>query len=304
MMNKSLLRIKRLFLFDLIVLEIENAEMSATTENSILKCRCCSSILQVPINLPCGDTICQKHVGSSAKGDTFKCPICKEIHSIQANGFPKSKLIQELLDKHYIKLNTSKPRREAIQACTDLEQQLNMFKQISRDQYIKGYMACEINKVNVTRAKHIEKLTAYYAGIVNEMRQFEQKCLVAAANNSAEYSFKNYEALNKKFEDGKQFLNSFEFDEARWKNIRNEMKASQENIKLELGNFKDSLLMNKVCKFEERVIQIDSSHCYGRFDLRDKTRSDIALSLHNSDYLSQIEQNIKKKQKNNAENST
>ena len=77
-------------------------KMSESTEDSILICPVCDQQLSSPINLPCGEVICEKHVNENLTGEdktSIQCPIkdCNQKHSIPSAGFIVNKRLQKLL---------------------------------------------------------------------------------------------------------------------------------------------------------------------------------------------------------------
>jgi len=83
-------------------------KLSESTEDSILICPVCDQKLSSPIVLPCGETICEKHINENLTGKNKKsiqCPIedCNQKHSIPTAGFIINKRLQKLLQEAEIK---------------------------------------------------------------------------------------------------------------------------------------------------------------------------------------------------------
>ncbi len=85
---------------------------------NLFDCDQCNQLLVDPIALPCGNSVCKKHVdeerapkrikleeASPKESNFFLCELCKENHFIPDNGFAINKRIQNALD---IKLNSLK----------------------------------------------------------------------------------------------------------------------------------------------------------------------------------------------------
>ena len=56
-----------------------------------------SKIVNIPINLPCGFSICSECVTVDVNNN-FKCFHCMNPHQVPANGFPPAQTIQRLLE--------------------------------------------------------------------------------------------------------------------------------------------------------------------------------------------------------------
>ena len=63
------------------------------------KCKFCKGILEIPIILPCGETICKKDLPSLfINSNKCLCSFCGEEHEQLDKDFPSNKNIQKLLD--------------------------------------------------------------------------------------------------------------------------------------------------------------------------------------------------------------
>lgn len=188
--------------------------------------------------------------------------------------FTKNKMIESLLDARFDKIELDKftVRRDARQACAEMEETLLKYEKMktSLKLFIEDYVATEINKVDIAREDHIQKLHKYYGGIVDELSAFKEKCLAAA--NSVKYSFESFEMAKQQFEEMKPFLDSVEDDKERWASIRNETREMhRRDISINYVDFKHKLLMNKICEYEHEVILIDDTYYNGLLVLRDKS---------------------------------
>jgi hypothetical protein len=63
-----------------------------TNSNKFI-CKQCNRYFKSPSILPCGDTICKKHVIN----DKIRCPNCNQEHIIPEQGFPINKAILEMM---------------------------------------------------------------------------------------------------------------------------------------------------------------------------------------------------------------
>ena len=63
------------------------------SEDLICEYDCCKLILEMPITLPCGSTLCLNHL--KELNDRFACYFCKEEHLKPSNGFFVNKTINK-----------------------------------------------------------------------------------------------------------------------------------------------------------------------------------------------------------------
>ena len=67
---------------------------------SLFNCKFCSKLLDDPVILPCGTTVCKIHSEEVSKTES---KLCSEMHSIPPKGFIANEVIQDMLK---IQLNT------------------------------------------------------------------------------------------------------------------------------------------------------------------------------------------------------
>ena len=77
---------------------------------NLFDCEQCNQLLVVPVTLPCGFSVCKRHLdeqldSTPKKIKKFECEVCEEKHNIPDNGFAMNKSIQNALE---IKLNSLK----------------------------------------------------------------------------------------------------------------------------------------------------------------------------------------------------
>ncbi len=77
---------------------------------NLFDCEQCNLLLVEPVALPCGYSVCKRHLdrllkNTSKEINKFECELCKENHYISRKGFSINKRIQNALN---IKFNTLK----------------------------------------------------------------------------------------------------------------------------------------------------------------------------------------------------
>jgi hypothetical protein len=81
----------------------------------------CKEILQQPVNLPCGETICAKHEGLFRHMRTSGCQFCNKYHALGLfEHFSMNKVAQQLLDAEINKLDFGKDYKQALKNYSNL----------------------------------------------------------------------------------------------------------------------------------------------------------------------------------------
>ncbi len=80
--------------------------------NALFNCKLCQGVLEDPIILPCGETVCKAHTDEIKKG---KCMSCSGAHLVPKQGFLENGLCQHEINKISLNLSRFKDYHEIIQ---------------------------------------------------------------------------------------------------------------------------------------------------------------------------------------------
>ena len=111
----------------------------------------CKLILENPIVLPCGYSLCQKHLEQFEQN--FKCCFCTKQHQIPEDGFSISKTIDSMINS-YFELNPLK--KEIIESFLRLSESIKEYEDINPNVYIYDYFAQIRNVVDLHREELIK----------------------------------------------------------------------------------------------------------------------------------------------------
>jgi hypothetical protein len=172
--------------------------------HSVFECRVCQQILEDPIILPCGETICKKDLellgnhsscmssspastdssfsfhSSSSNGarDFIRCKFCGLDHEQPEAGFPQDKRVQKML-----KLQLDSLVYESLfDNCRSVLNELNLRAQemtaLERDPefFLFEYFSEIINQVDAFREGLKLKIDAYYFDMIAEIKAAESQC--------------------------------------------------------------------------------------------------------------------------------
>jgi hypothetical protein len=117
----------------------------------LFNCKYCSNILQDPVILPCGETICKKHSEDITK---MKCLVCSDIHSMSKHGFPVNAFAQSQLDIKLYKLNiNSRDFQECNLKLENLNKKMKKYESMRNDKenYIYEYFSELRRNVDIRR---------------------------------------------------------------------------------------------------------------------------------------------------------
>lgn len=67
----------------------------------IVTCSICLSRFTSPVMLPCRHTFCRECILPMVQNNQLTCPICRNVHTVPASGFPTDFLMNSLLGINY-----------------------------------------------------------------------------------------------------------------------------------------------------------------------------------------------------------
>jgi WD40 repeat protein len=133
----------------------------------------CKLILEYPVTLPCGFTLCREHL--IKVDDKFKCWFCGLEHFVPENGFAINqaftKMMRNCLDKNSLHQQTKLKFDE-------LHLLIEEYEKIKPDLYIYDYFADIIRKVDLHREELIKDINEKYDDIIQRLKTKENNCKI------------------------------------------------------------------------------------------------------------------------------
>lgn len=168
-----------------------------------IKCANCQNNLEMPVFLPCSDSICKKHTNQNQ--ESVICHKCGIEHKIPKGGFPANKALAEIIETEIEKLDFGKTHHQAKESCKLFENELKELEVTLKDP--SHYTDQKINDLKNKVQLKGEKLKLR---IDQEMDKL-------------------FEALKEYERQSKTFLSTNEYKNETAK-LSNELKISQSNL--------------------------------------------------------------------------
>jgi hypothetical protein len=149
-------------------------------ESSTLVCKYenCNLIYEDPVALPCGNSLCKKHLYKQVKA--FKCYFCQNEHEIPEIGFTINETMIKMIDSHF---NETNPLRKMIKETFNiLNESIGNYEKIDQDVYIYDYFAEIRNKVDLHREELIKEINEKSDEIIKLLKEKEDKCKLNSKN--------------------------------------------------------------------------------------------------------------------------
>lgn len=230
---------------------------------SLFDCDLCHKTLVDPITVPCGNSVCKRHIDVSLENEpnrTFlECEICHVEHTIPKEGFMVNKRIQKCLN---IQLNTLKllpvydECKEVIRIAKENVAKIEKLE-ANAESYIYEYFEDIKRQVDLRRENLKAKIDKYSDETIQsiESSQLSYIKLSKDVNRLAENIDKSKNELNE-FVAG---FDTFEIDEKKFETIKKKVSDLNDSFKGIISEYHDSLLGNKQysLKFKEtNVVEI------------------------------------------------
>jgi hypothetical protein len=201
--------------------------MLLSAASDLLNCFVCKSRFDVPKMLPCGEFICTScesklHIKKQGakEENSYKCTACGDAHVKLKNGLPVNMRLKKLLD--------SKPediyRGEAHKNCQDLLKKLKNSvddldqKYSNSKKVIKRHCDMLRNEVDVRTESEIALLNQYRDELVNEINDYELKCLA------------NVSVTSEKFQSLKALIAESNANSSKWLDYIHSAKINDDEI--------------------------------------------------------------------------
>jgi hypothetical protein len=161
---------------------------------NVLNCEKCNNRLDEPKILPCGSTVCVQCISAlKIINHKFECTMCEKSHSVPLDGFPTSKVIQNLLTVKPNEIPRTDSVRQLQTTLNEIQQKINQFAVglESGIERIKEYSLNLRNEVlNCTKLK-VQRIYEINDLFMREINQYEKECIEAFEKNKEDKEYFN-----------------------------------------------------------------------------------------------------------------
>lgn len=231
------------------------------------KCVNCKNVLDSPVLLPCGDSICKKHTLNCHA--SILCFLCDIEHPIPANGgFTPIKALAGVIDSRVTILDFGKEHKQAKQSCENFDDLLTKIERFLEDPYNFTYEPIDYlkNMVQLKGEEMILEINEKMHGIQSKLDDYKKECQKGFGKKKYVVKAENWRLeKNEAHEDLKKWmtkLNEIKFNENEWKRIRREIEKAIEIFENKLTDFKNYLFPKK---FELFRAEIEKE--FGKFEI-------------------------------------
>ncbi|CAF0898811.1 unnamed protein product [Brachionus calyciflorus] len=152
-------------------------ELKAEKPDIFFRCLNCKLDYDLPLVLPCGDSICLRCLQKQTRNSQFNCVFCHQVHLVPKNGFPLNKCLAKFvksLDNLYrgpifqdYKLNLEK--------IEDLKHDISKLFPSAVGKTMK-YCSETINEIDLAADKQIQAIKDQREFLVSEVDSYKTEC--------------------------------------------------------------------------------------------------------------------------------
>jgi hypothetical protein len=232
-----------------------------------IKCGNCKNVLDSPVILPCGDSICQKHTVESK--EPILCYTCGIEHPIPAKGgFLPNKGLQGMINTKRAFLDFGDEHKQAKESCQHFDELLTKIDHLLKDPYNFTYEAIEYLKtvVQLKGEEMILKTTEKMNRIISKLEEYKVDCKDGFSQNQYVVKSENFVEQNKnarkELEKWLSTLNEIRFNEQEWTRIKIESQKTIESFEIKLAEFKIDIFPDRFTEFRGEI-----ENEFGKFEI-------------------------------------
>jgi hypothetical protein len=240
---------------------------------TLFDCSLCNQLLVDPVMIPCGYSICKKHLpdevlvdGSNASEKSFKCGICQVEHAVPKEGIVINRHIQNALDIEFSTLKLNPVFEECKNVIIEAKSNLAQVEVLDKDpeSFLNEYFEDIKRKVDLRREELKLRIDNSSDDIIQSIEKTKASCVELS---------KTVDKLTAEIEKSKKELNklierfdTFDIDDKR--DIMNSVVIFNKRLTRIVGIHKASLIGNEEYSFEFEGNQFNG--VFGCFKAIDK----------------------------------
>jgi DNA repair exonuclease SbcCD ATPase subunit len=199
-----------------------------------IKCSKCFELLENPVALPCGNSICEKHQKEDRDdNNSVYCSVCDLHHVIPNGGFIRILALEKLIERKINNIDLGDEYRSAYDKLEDFSELLEKLEKLKNDPSGKIYSKISKlrNNIDLRREELKSQIDKDALSIIKQLDEYETECKANLVSIKADV--KTNEKLNKWKEDLDRWqhqMRTFNKDIEMWKKIYEEASIKYDEM--------------------------------------------------------------------------
>jgi hypothetical protein len=225
----------------------------------ILRCKYCNEIYNDPVTLNCcGGNICQKHI-DELLSQSSACPLCNS--DIPNQNSKINKTLKDLVDEvelHKLKIDKMSAYKELLKSFEEKIESIELMNK-EPDHFINNKFSELRRLVDLDREKAKTEIDTLADDMINELDSCEKELKSDCKSNpNAEYYTSLIKDMRSRSDDYEKFLKSLRHSIKDREKKSADVKQLVLNLDLEIEEFGNKLLKNKVIRYEPMRDEINN----------------------------------------------
>ncbi len=249
--------------------------------NSLFNFQLCQHILEDPVVLPCGETVCKSHAKDMC---LEKCKLCSETHQVPQNGFLPNKFAKNQLDLRGNRMIQNFTQFNEFKVEVDnLNKKLKEIEAIRQapGYYIHEYFGELSRQVDLRRETLIDEIHQRSSQLLQQIKNLKAEC-VGNCKKATETT-DSIDAIKTELNDLNSAFDSQEMDDVKFEKIpQRKAKEINELIKPVLNQFKLDLQGKK--EYKLKAFEFNLKDLFGSLSCLDFDFDIQKITVNNNNF--------------------
>ena len=225
----------------------------------------CKLILEHPVTLPCGYSLCKKHLDHF--NHQFDCLFCNKKHQMPDYGLSINTTINQFIQNYF---EMDPLRKQIKDSFNNLNKLIHEYEKLNPQSYINDYIEVIINKVDIHREELIQEIHKKSNEIIKQLKMREEE-LKLNAFKVEKVSLK--QEISQDLACFNHSLRKIDSKQQELNDLLVKMNEKIAEIQTKTKNYKNDLTMNQVIYFDN----YDGKNLFGNISFY-SSKSSLILS--------------------------
>ena len=241
----------------------------------LLDCEQCLQLLVNPITIPCGYSVCKKHLDelleNSMEENKFQCVLCQRQHVVPTEGFVINRRLQDALEIELNKFKPSQVYENCKMELNDSKDNVAKIEALEKDPefYIYEYFEEIKRQVDLRREEIKLRVDSCSDEMIRSIENSKENCVrLAKEGRRLEIDIQKQKKV---LDELLERFDRFEFNEKKFEDIKNSVVLLNKDLNRKLEVYKISILDSKTYAFESSAIygEDEIGNIFGSFEIND-----------------------------------
>lgn len=221
-------------------------------------CCDCEKVLEKPILMPCGQSVCLRHV-ENVPNNIYGCKSCGQEHKTNPEYLFINKGLENLIKANLDKIPFSYEYTKAFDYCQQLNDLIMEFELLKKDSsnFVNQIIGKLKNQTELIREEYKLIIDTNANKLIDELNEYERECNSKLERSEFQSVVDKIESdissIKQDLGEWDKELNDFVSTEEQFETIKEKSREHLFNVDKQTFNFKRQLLTQKLEKFYDSI---------------------------------------------------